>query len=467
MWSTRVDLEAIHHFSLEILEESGILIQDERIHALLRDRGITSVSENRPLLFQKKQVEDALRLAPRTVRLGSRNPSQIIDLTSEERLHFMPSSTGVAVIDWKTHERRPSLFQDLQDLIHVQQQLPQVEVARAMVTATDYHPDKADLLEFLTGFRLSTKHFHHRTIKSKNIRPLLDMAEALAGGKSALRKNPLLSVSYCPLSPLSFPPEVAHSMLEFARAGIPILILSMAMGGATSPATPLGEAILVNAEILAGITLVQTLHPGAPLIYGSVSSVMDMKTGILALGRPERGLVNSLLARMANFYHIPCIVGGLSCDAKFIDFQGGFEKALTTIPLLDCANLISGMGLINSANTYSIEQLVLDADLVEAFKRLGRRTVQSEGREECDLIKRLGPRKDYFTEEHTFAHFREFWEPAFFNRTLSYKTDESIGKVQQRVKEKVYKLIDTRREKLIDEKTDQELETIFRQALEA
>lgn len=466
MLNNEVDFECIHGYSLEILEESGILIKHESIHDLLQEQGVACDPDTGLIHFQKRQVEEALKLVPKKVTLGARDPAHTMQLTAEERLHFMPSSTGVAVIDVETQRRRPSTSLDVEDLVRVQQQLPEVEVVRAMVTATDSPPLQADLFEFLTGFRFSTKHFHHRTVRPANNKTVLSMVEILAGGKEAIKKNPIISVSYCPLSPLSFCPEVAQSMLEFASWGIPIQVLSMAMGGATSPVTPLGEVILVNAEVVAGITLIQTLYPEAPVLYGSVSSVLDMRTGILALGAPERGLINSVLARMANYYGIPCVTGGLSCDAKFIDFQAGFEKALTAIPLLDCANMISGMGLMNSADTYSVEQLVLDAEVVSALKCLGQKVMGSDSREECDLIKRLGPRKHYLTEDHTLTHFCRLWRPDFFNRTTSYEAHETSDDVHARVRHRARGYLHQCKEKLIDEKTDQELESIFNRSLE-
>ena len=75
--------------------------------------------------------------------------------------------------------------------------------------------------------------------------------------------------------------------------------------------------------MIAGIALIQTLYPGCPVMYGSVSSVMDMSTAILALGAPERGVLNGILADMANHYGTPCVMGGLSTDSKQVDVQSG------------------------------------------------------------------------------------------------------------------------------------------------
>ena len=91
------------------------------------------------------------------------------------------------------------------------------------------------------------------------------------------------------------------------------------MGGASAPTTLLGELVVINTDILAWIVALQILYPDAPLLYGSVSAVLDMRTGLLPLGSPERGMLNSGTARMARFYGIPSMCGGLSSDAKQLD----------------------------------------------------------------------------------------------------------------------------------------------------
>ena len=205
-------------------------------------------------------------------------------------------------------------------------------------------------------------------------------------------------------------------MLLYAEQGIPVLILSMAMGGATAPVTLLGELLVINAEVLGTVILIKTLFPRAPLLYGSVSSVLDMKTGILALGAPERGVLNLWCARMARYYGMPSVAGGLSTDACDLDAQAGFEKALTAFPLMGEADVIFGMGVIDSANSYSYEQLILDNECVGALKRVKRGLDRDNGREELELIKRLGPKKDYLREMHTVSHYREYFRSPLFKR---------------------------------------------------
>jgi len=249
----------------------------------------------------------------------------------------------------------------------------------------------------------------------------MEMARIIACSSQALLEKPNFGVIYCPISPLSFAPEALRSVLHYAEGGIPVVILSMAMGGATAPATLIGELFVINAEILGTVTLIKSLFPRAPLLYGSVSSVLDMKTGILALGAPERGILNFWCSKLARRYGLPSMMGGLSTDARDSDAQAGFEKALTAFPLLGEADIIFGMGVVDSANSYSYEQLVLDDEFVSALKRVKEGWYPLDGTEEFELIQSLGPKKDYLGEMHTVRHFRENWRPSMFHRGMGEK----------------------------------------------
>ena len=54
-----------------------------------------------------------------------------------------------------------------------------------------------------------------------------------------------------------------------------------------NPATIAGTLVQQTAEVLAVVTLAQLVRPGAPVMYGSFASNVDMLSGAPALGTPE------------------------------------------------------------------------------------------------------------------------------------------------------------------------------------
>jgi trimethylamine--corrinoid protein Co-methyltransferase len=142
-------------------------------------------------------------------------------------------------------------------------------------------------------------------------RQLFAMAAMVAGGEDELRARPLISWVTCPVSPLKLTRESCEIITEAARCGIVVNILSMAMAGGSSPVTLAGTLVTHNAEVLAGVTLAQLVERGAPVIYGSSTTALDLRLAAASVGSPECALISSAVAQLARFYLLPSWVAGL------------------------------------------------------------------------------------------------------------------------------------------------------------
>jgi trimethylamine--corrinoid protein Co-methyltransferase len=291
----------------------------------------------------------------------------------------------------------------------------------------------------------------------------VEMLAAVAGGEEAFRRHPNFATLYCPISPGYFTPENVRCMLSWAEHGVPITLLSMAMGGASAPATLLGELVVINADILAWIAVLQILYPGLPLLYGSVSAVLDMRTGLLPLGAPERGMVNAGAAVMAQHYGLRSMCGGLSSDAKELDAQAGFEKATTAFPLLLAgADIIYGAGATDAGSSISYAQMILDDELIAGLRRMMEGISVHDLDEEVALIKERTPRGNFLGAKHTRRVFREHWLPGILSRD-SYDTWRAKGQsIEQVCKDKARGLLADHKPAPLPPEVDGELERIVR-----
>ena len=235
------------------------------------------------------------------------------------------------------------------------------------------------------------------------------------------------------------------------------------MGGASAPATLLGELIVINADILAWIVVLQILYPGTLLLYGSVSAVLDMKTGLLPLGAPERGMVNSGAAIMGNYYGIPSMCGGLSSDAKELDVQAGFEKVNTAIPLLrHNASIIYGVGATDAGSTISYTQMVFDNEIIAGVRRMWEGITLHDPTEEVELIKSLTPRGNFMSAPHTRRNYRRHWYPEIISRD-TYDTWKGKGEtIEQVCKRKAKTILNEHKPVPMTAKVESELEYIVR-----
>jgi trimethylamine--corrinoid protein Co-methyltransferase len=243
----------------------------------------------------------------------------------------------------------------------------------------------------------------------KGAQDIIRMAAEVMGGMERLKEKPHIVMLVCCTSPLIMRNDAAETIIEAAKAGVPMYIESGPMAGATSPVTLSGTVAQANAEILAHIILAKIVNPAVPVIYSSLSRVFDMKYSNVSLGCPEYGLMRSATTQLAKFYNLPSGCGGILSDSHCIDMQLGWEKMLISImPALSGTNVINGMGMIGAMNTMSCEGMVADNEIAKIVKRIIEGIAVDEERLGYELIEELGPGSTSFlSHAHTFKYFKK------------------------------------------------------------
>jgi trimethylamine--corrinoid protein Co-methyltransferase len=451
----------VHEKSVEILNEVGFCVPEKDALTRLAAAGFPVDPESQMVRVTHDLLETALANLPQDVRLYDRAGQSLARFRQSPC--FMGGGTPVNVFDLHTGVRRASTRQDVRDLVILQDSLSQVDIVRPTVTATDMG-DCSDLVEIAELLRWTGKPVVHRTLSFERVDAAVEMLALVAGGEEAFLARPSFATLYCPISPGYYTPENVRCMLRWADHGVPITLLSMAMGGASAPATLLGELIVINTDVLAWLVALQILYPGLPLLYGSVSSVLDMRTGLLPLGAPERGIINSGAAMMADYYGIPSMCGGLSSDAKELDAQAGFEKALTAMPLLlEGASIIYGVGAVDSGSSISYVQMVLDNELISGLRRFMEGISLHDVDEEVALIKSNTPRGSFLGADHTRRTFLEHWRPGILNRER-YETWQATGRTIEGIcRRKAQDILSEHRPQPLLAGVEAEMERIVRQ----
>lgn len=455
--------ELVHQKSIEILTEVGFCVPEENTLSRLDKAGFIVDKEAKMVRITQELLNAALKNLPKDMALFDRSASTKLEFNSGS--FFMGAGTPVHVLDLENGKRRSATYKDVCQLITIQDALSQVDIVRPTVTATDIG-EHSDLVEIAELVRRTEKPIVHRTLAPERVETAVELLATVRGGEDALRSNPNFATLYCPISPGYYTKENILCMLKWAEFGIPITLLSMAMGGASAPVTLLGELVVINTDILAWIIVLQTLFPGLKLLYGSVSSVLDMRTGILPLGSPERGMINSGAAIMGHYYGIPSMCGGLSSDAKELDVQAGYEKAITAIPLLlEKASIIYGVGATDAGSEISYTQMIMDAEFIGGLRRMMQGISIHELREEVDLIKLNTPRGNFLKEKHTKKHHSRHWQPEFLNRD-TYETWRGNGvSLEDKCRTKAKQILQEHKPKYLSAEVESELERILRRFL--
>jgi trimethylamine--corrinoid protein Co-methyltransferase len=212
--------------------------------------------------------------------------------------------------------------------------------------------------------------------------------------------------------------QQAEGLLICAEYGQPLAMSPEAIAGATAPATLAGLLAQENAAILAHITLAQIYRPGAPVLYGTVSTIANMRHGTVALGAAETGLITAGSAQLARFYGLPCRSVGATTESKVPDVQAGLERMQTLLPaVLAGVNIITCGGTLDSTLLENHALLVLDDEAAGSASRLARGIEVNDETLALDLIRQVNYSGNYLAESHTVAHFRrEHYQPKLFVR---------------------------------------------------
>jgi trimethylamine---corrinoid protein Co-methyltransferase len=246
---------------------------------------------------------------PPKIYLAARNPKHDFVLENT-RVGFTNFGEGVQVVDPHTGELRQTIKQDMADTAKVIDALDEIDVYLRAVGAHDVPQEVAPLHNAEAFFPNTSKHCFIGPINGFNVKKLVEMAALIAGGRDALEDRPLLSFNTCPVSPLKLVRDCCEIIMTGVRAGIAVNILSMAMAVGSSPVNMAGTLVDHNAEVLAGIVLGQLTRKGAPMIYGSSTTAMDLRFGLAVVGSPECGMINAAVARLGNYYGLPTWVAG-------------------------------------------------------------------------------------------------------------------------------------------------------------
>ena len=306
---TADELYDIHLATLEVLEKTGLFIETDEALDLFDGYGAEVDRVKKIVKIPPYMVEDAVRTAPSKILLAGRDPYHD-KLLEAGRVHFTNFSEGIEVVDPYTAERRIPVKADLANAAKLVDYLDDIDVCEKAVGSSDVPKEVLPLHNAEAMLCNTTKHCCVGPGNGFLLKKLVEMAGIIAGGVDKLKDRPILSFTTCPVSPLTLIDECCEIIIEAARTGSVVNILSMAMAGGTSPCTLAGTIVTHNAEVLGGITLNQLVRKGAPVIYGSSTTAMDLKLAAASVGTPECAVISGAVARLARYYALPSYVAG-------------------------------------------------------------------------------------------------------------------------------------------------------------
>jgi trimethylamine--corrinoid protein Co-methyltransferase len=463
---TSDEVYEIHLAALEILDRVGVRVLEPKAFSILEKAGANVSQEERIARIPEYLVNETVKKAPSSFTLYGRNGKYKLRLGGE-RTYFALPGTGVNVLDLETGKCRSSTLADVKKFYKLADALPNVHHASLAVEPTDIPDPVASLYSILEGFRNTTKTIDGDTYGENGALDAIKMASIVAGGTDELRKKPRLLGFVNPVSPLQQSKEMMKGLLTYAEYGQPVIIASEAQAGATAPVTLAGLLAQQNAEILSGVVITQLVNPGSPVLYGAVSTIMDMREGNVALGSVETGLINVAAAQLARFYNLPSRGTGGTTEAKVPDIQAGYEKAITLMmaSLAGINFIYDAAGSLESTLTVSFEQVVADNELCGMVARAVRGIDVCEETLAIDIIEAVGPGGHYLTQKHTLERLgKEHYLPSILNRQNRLKWEKNGSKTLRDVaREETKRILKEHEPEPLEPEVDKELEKTIKE----
>ncbi|MFH1154914.1 MAG: trimethylamine methyltransferase family protein [Pseudomonadota bacterium] len=403
-------VNTIHQASLTILETTGMAYEHglDETAKMLADAGATVDFKNRHIRFPRDLIVRQVALAPGKVILCGRDETNDLDLEGD-RVYLGTGGAAIKILDIKTGEARPSTLADLYDVSRVVDQLDNIHFLLRPCIPTDIPEEAYDVNMFYACLKASAKHVMSGVNNEKGFHQVLEMASMIAGGREKLQARPFISViTSFAISPLKLCTQSTLIMQEANRNLIPVALSSAPMAGSTSPLTMAGTLAQLHAEQLAGITITQLTRPGAPVLYGGIPGMANLKTMGYSGGTVECGMMNAAIHQLAAHVTVPNYNSSGLTDSKIPDCQAGWEKAMTVIlAAMGGSNYVHhSAGMLESMLTVAHEQFVIDDEIIGSCCKVLKGIDVDPEHLALEVIHQVGPGGNFMTSPHTMAHMR-------------------------------------------------------------
>ena len=225
-------------------------------------------------------------------------------------------------------------------------------------------------------------------------------------------------------SPLTFDATMMGALEVYAAANQASIVSPFIVGGAMAPVSVAGTLTQVLAEVMAGVAYSQLVRQGAPVIFGTFVTSIDMNSGAPTFGTPEASMITLGAGQLARRMGLPYRSGGGFTGSKLPDAQAGYESAnsLNSAMLAGVNFMLHACGWLEGGLVSSFEKFVMDADQLGILHSIAKGVAMDENGQAMDAIREVGPGGHYLGCAHTQANFKDaFWR----SDILDYKPFET------------------------------------------
>jgi trimethylamine---corrinoid protein Co-methyltransferase len=429
---------------LEILRASGCAVSDEGV-----------------VRFDPEMVRDALGSVAKSAQLWDREGTHSIELDCHHTW-FIPGMTCIKVYDLESRAPRDSTAEDLATVTRVADALANIDavcIACKNVVRSDIH---GEIEEFSIMAANTTKPLEYLCEQAASLGVVIEMAAAIRGGRQELFDKPYFLQIITPL-PLNYHAMHTDQLIAAVRAGVPVSIGTLPIGGASTPITTAGSIVNSLATDFAAMVLAQRVRRGAFCIGSSDVCFMEPATGNIG-NFAQTSLADLVMCQVRRRLGLPSFTGaaGYSGASRFnqdavAELTAGMLQIFFSRPAT-----LDYLGSLDQGLTYSLHALLLCNDLAGLLRTMWQGVQIDDESLALDLARAVGPRGNYLAQQHTVAHCREhLWQSRYFGPNMPLSTaGEPANDLYARIGRDLHELLQGHHPPPLDHELESQLQAI-------
>jgi trimethylamine--corrinoid protein Co-methyltransferase len=400
-------IERIVAEARDILCQLGVEIHNEAVLGTLADHGATVDRGGRHAHLTQGIVDKALATVPHSFQLYDVLGNQTHDFAGGN-VYFTPGSAAVNILDNATGEMRQPATADYIRYVQLTSGLKHIAAQSTAFIPADVDTRISDSYRLYLSLLYGEKPVVTGAFSVEGFEIMKDLQLAVRGDEAALRAKPLAILTCCPTAPLKWSDVTSQNLVDCARWGIPVELVSMPLSGFIAPVTLVGSLVQQAAENLSGVVISQLTSPGHPLLFGGSPAIFDVRYETTPMGAVETMMLNCANSEIGKYLGMPTQGYIAISDAKRLDAQAGLETGMgATLAALSGINSVSGPGMLDFESCQSLEKLVVDNEICGMSYRLLKGIEPREDFPAMALFQELLSERNLLIADHTRRHLRE------------------------------------------------------------
>ena len=347
-----------------ILAETGIEIRGASLRARLLDHGLKTGPDGERILFPPDLVDNAVASAPDSFTFFDRDGNPHAELGGD-RVHFVPGSSGLKILDHRNGETRLANSADYVEYVRLADGLEHIAyLATAFSTNDDIEPQVSDAWRLYMTLLNSKQPVVSGAFSEHGVPRLAKLLRLFREDDADLAARPLSMFTITATGNFRYGEDSCQNILDCVEAGIPVEIVPVTLMGLIAPVTLVGALVFHCVDVLAGLTMVQVLRPGHPVVFGGAPATFHMKAASSPMAAIEAQHLNVAYVAIGKHLGLPTQAYMALSDGKYLDAQAGgetFSSAL--LAAIAGVNSVSGPGMLDFVLTFSLAKLVFDNEV--------------------------------------------------------------------------------------------------------